>query len=100
MEEAKVYAFSAAPLKKSSIEYFASLDMPLLNIYGMSEATGAMTLHNIFDFSLYDCGFAVPGTEIMIDNADSDGKGEVCCKGRHIMMGYIKNEAATLEAID
>lgn len=38
------FFFGAAPLKKASQEYFASLDMILFNLYGMSETTGAFTI--------------------------------------------------------
>ena len=33
--------YGAAPLKKATRDYFASLNIPLLNIYGMSETAGA-----------------------------------------------------------
>jgi len=36
----------------------------------------------------------------MIHNADKDGNGEICFRGRNIFMGYFKNEQATREAID
>jgi len=35
-----------------------------------------------------------------IAKADSEGKGEICMKGRHIMMGYLGNEKATKACID
>lgn len=95
-----MFFFGAAPLKKTTIDYFASLDIPLLNIYGMSETTGAATLHTLANFSLKDCGFPVPGCEFKIDNPNEKGDGEICMKGRYIMMGYLKNEKATVETID
>lgn len=44
LDQSQLFFFGAAPLKKTSVDYFASLDMPLLNVYGMSETTGATTL--------------------------------------------------------
>ena len=35
-----------------------------------------------------------------IDNPDKDGEGEICMRGRNTMMGYLKNEKATIETID
>lgn len=87
-------------MKKSSIEYFASLDIPLFNAYGMSESTGPTTTHSQHDFRLDTAGFAMPGTDLKIHDPDENGEGEVCMRGRHIMMGYLKNEKATLETID
>jgi len=35
-----------------------------------------------------------------IDNPDEKGIGEICMRGRNIMMGYFKNDQATKEMID
>ena len=42
-DECQFFFYGAAPLKKSSVEYFASLDIPLMNMYGLSETTGSAT---------------------------------------------------------
>lgn len=44
LDQCHIFYFGAAPLKTASSAYFASLDMPLFNLYGMSETTGAFTL--------------------------------------------------------
>lgn len=40
LDKSKAYIYAAAPLKSATEDYFMSLDMPLLNIYGMSECAG------------------------------------------------------------
>lgn len=95
-----MFLFGAAPLKKSTVDYFASLDMLLLNFYGLSETSGSTTAMNNEHFSLTAAGFPMPSSEIKIDNPDENGIGEICMRGRHIMMGYLKNEEATKEVID
>lgn len=50
LDESLLNFYGAAPLKQSSIEYFASLDITLNNIYGLSETTGGVTTHKISDF--------------------------------------------------
>lgn len=45
LDQARVTFFGAAPMKQTSINYFASLDLPLFNCYGMSETTGGATNH-------------------------------------------------------
>jgi long-chain-fatty-acid--CoA ligase ACSBG len=100
LDKATVFFFGAAPLKQSTIDYFASLDIPLYNVYGMSETTGATTIHSIDNFRLDSAGYALPGTDILIYNPDENGEGEICMRGRNTMMGYLKNEKATIETID
>lgn len=100
LDEAVAFIFGAAPLKKTSIEYFASLDIPLHNAYGLSETTGTSTINHIFDFSLEHAGFGFQGTHIKIANPDEKGVGEIQMYGRHIMMGYLKNGEATKACID
>ena len=100
LDQSQMFFFGAAPLKQQSVDYFASLDMPLFNLYGMSETTGAETVHTLDNFRLDTAGFALPGTTLKIDNPDENGEGEICMRGRNIMMGYLKNEQATMDTID
>jgi len=74
--------------------------VPLFNVYGMSETTGATTIHSADNFRLDTAGFAIPGTDLKIDNPDEHGEGEICMRGRNTMMGYLKNDQATMETID
>ena len=37
---------------------------------------------------------------MIIANPDENGEGEICMRGRCMMMGYLKNEKATIESID
>ena len=87
-------------MKKASIEYFGSLDMILFNLYGMSETTGAFTIQNFSKFSFTSAGYAMDGSDLMIANPDENGEGEICMRGRNIMMGYLKNEDASKGTID
>lgn len=74
--------------------------MPLLNFYGLSETSGSATSMNGNRFKFNAAGFTSYGTEIKIDNPDENGIGEICMRGRHIMLGYFKNPEATKEVID
>lgn len=66
----------------------------------MSESTGATSMQHPQKMSLKAAGWALPGTDLKIDNPDENGIGEICMRGRQIMNGYLKNEAATKEIID
>jgi len=100
LDQSKIFLYGAAPMKQSSIDYFASLDIPLYNVYGMSETSGATTFHSFSNFRLDSAGWALPGTDLRIDNPDEHGEGEICMRGRNTMMGYLKNDKATMETID
>ena len=40
------------------------------------------------------------GCDLMIANPDENGEGEICMRGRNIMIGYLKNDDATKGTID
>lgn len=87
-------------MKWSTLEYFASLDIPIFGAYGMSETTAATTLQNTMKFNLKSVGIIIPGADLKFDNPDEKGNGEICFRGRYVMMGYLKNESATREVFD
>lgn len=100
LDQAKMFLYGAAPMKQSTSDYFASLNMPIFNYYGMSETTATGVAMRPGRFSMTTSGYVPPGQEILIQNPDKKGEGEICMKGRHIMMGYLKNEKATRETLD
>jgi long-chain-fatty-acid--CoA ligase ACSBG len=100
LDQCLYFFYGAAPLKQSSIDYFASLDIPLFNMYGLSETSGSTTVSGHHDFSLKHAGKQMSGGHIKIADQDEKGDGEIRIFGRHVMMGYLKNEQATMETID
>ena len=69
-------------------------------MYGLSETTGSTTTNHFNNFSLKHAGKAMEGSIIRIADPDEKGQGEIQIKGRHVMMGYLNNQKATLECID
>ena len=45
-------------------------------------------------------GKIVAGCKNMLYQPSKDGVGEICLWGRHVFMGYLEQEDATVEAID
>ncbi|XP_068021077.1 long-chain-fatty-acid--CoA ligase ACSBG2 [Melanerpes formicivorus] len=90
----------AAPITRETLEFFLSLDIPVLELYGMSESSGPHTISLPHAFRLTSCGKEVAGCRTLIDKPDRDGNGEICFSGRHIFMGYLNMEEKTKEAID
>jgi long-chain acyl-CoA synthetase len=83
-----------APLAKEVIEFFHSLDILILEGYGLTECTTAATVNRPSHFRFGTVGPALPGVELRI--ADD---GEVLIKTDTIFAGYYKDEQATLEVL-
>ena len=77
LDQAIMFAFGAAPLKKSTIDYFASLDIPLFNMYGLSEIAGTTTISYSDHFSLSHAGVMMSGSHVKIAEPDEKGEGEI-----------------------
>jgi long-chain acyl-CoA synthetase len=83
-----------APLAKEIIEFFHSLDILILEGYGLTECTTAATVNRPSQFRFGTVGPALPGVELRI--ADD---GEVLIKTDTIFAGYYKDEQATQEVL-
>jgi long-chain-fatty-acid--CoA ligase ACSBG len=98
------FAFTgAAPITTETLGFFGALGLPICEVYGMSESCGATTWSTPECHKWGSVGFPLPGTEIKIDHdssRDKPGEGEICFRGRHIMQGYMNNEAKCKSAID
>ncbi len=56
-----------------------SLDLPLMELYGMSESSGPQTMNFLRPetWKVCSCGKTIVGVGMKIDNPDEDGNGEV-----------------------
>jgi long-subunit acyl-CoA synthetase (AMP-forming) len=95
LDRARICATSTAPISLDTLEFFSSLGITILEVYGMSECTGPATFSVPGRYRFGKVGFPMEGTEIR--TADD---GEVLMRGPHVFLGYYKNEAATREAVD
>mmetsp|Transcript_27792 Transcript_27792/g.32050 ORF Transcript_27792/g.32050 Transcript_27792/m.32050 type:complete len:481 (+) Transcript_27792:612-2054(+) len=85
----------AAPIEEKIIHYFASVGLPILELFGQSECTGPHTVNKLGAWKIGTCGRPLPGTVSKIDE-----HGELCYKGRHIFAGYMGMEDKTRATID
>uniref|UniRef100_H3ACG6 Long-chain-fatty-acid--CoA ligase ACSBG1 n=1 Tax=Latimeria chalumnae TaxID=7897 RepID=H3ACG6_LATCH len=90
----------AAPITRTTLEFFLSLNIPLYEAYGMSETTGPHCMSGPQVYRLQSCGKAVPGCKVKLTNKDEEGNGEVCFWGRTVFMGYLNMEEKTKEVFD
>eukprot|EP00933_Yihiella_yeosuensis_P047470 TRINITY_DN43308_c0_g1_i1.p1 TRINITY_DN43308_c0_g1~~TRINITY_DN43308_c0_g1_i1.p1 ORF type:complete len:546 (+),score=116.62 TRINITY_DN43308_c0_g1_i1:36-1640(+) len=115
------YAFTgAAPIRVDTLEYFASLGLNINEIYGMSESTGAVTWSSEPAHQWGSVGYSLGGTEVKafkvdptdinkkvecqrapnLDTTEEEFMGELCFRGRGIMMGYLANPDLGQEHVD
>ncbi|XP_018348118.1 PREDICTED: long-chain-fatty-acid--CoA ligase ACSBG2-like [Trachymyrmex septentrionalis] len=90
----------AAPINIDIKRHFLSLDISLIDVYGMSESSGPHTLTDFKEYNLYGVGKSLPGLYIKLDNINEHGEGEVCMSGRNIFMGYLNAPKQTEETKD
>jgi len=92
------FAFTgAAPIKVETLEFFGKLGININEVYGMSECTGATTWSTDEFHKWGYCGWPMDGQEVRVmevgtSNPVPTGQdGEICYRGRHIMLGYMAN---------
>ncbi|XP_021074084.1 long-chain-fatty-acid--CoA ligase ACSBG2 [Mus pahari] len=100
LDNCHAFFSGALPLSQDVSEFFLSLDIPIGEIYGMSECSGPHTVSNKNVYRVLSCGKVLNGCKNMLLNQNKEGMGEVCMWGRHVFMGYLNREEATLEALD
>jgi long-subunit acyl-CoA synthetase (AMP-forming) len=94
-DDIRMLVVSAAPIAKETLDFFQSLALPIMEVYGMSECTGPTTMSLPKRYRLGRAGYAIPGTELKIAE-----DGEILMRGPHVFKGYYKNEEATRETLD
>jgi long-chain acyl-CoA synthetase len=93
--EAAVVSSAAAPLPPDVAAFFAGLGMKILDIYGMTETTGAFTSNTGSEFKVGTVGRPFPGMEVQIA-AD----GEILARGPLLTPGYLNRPDLTAALID
>merc|ERR1712194_803248 len=99
----------AAPMRVDTMEYYGSLGIYINELYGMSESTGVVTMSTDQAHQWGSCGWQMPGCEVEIfkvhdsdfnikekckpapalNSTEDEYQGEICFRGRCIMMGYL-----------
>lgn len=86
---------AGGPIAKEIVHFFNAAGIFVIEGYGMSEASGGITLSNLNDFCPGSVGRPLPGFDVKIAE-----DGEILVKGDMVTKGYWKLEDKTREAFD
>jgi long-chain acyl-CoA synthetase len=84
----------AAPIAPDVLQFFASIDLPIREIYGQSEDSGPTSCNLVGRTKLGSVGPPLPGLQVRIAQ-----DGEIQIKGPNVFLGYYKEPEATAEAL-
>jgi len=90
MGNARVCVTGAAPIAREVLEFFASLNLVVLEVYGQSEDSGPTSFNTPTRYRFGSVGPALPGVEVKIAQDD-----EIMVKGPNVFLGYYKDKEAT-----
>ena len=85
---------AGAALSPDVIRFFQALGINLKQVYGSTEVTGGLTMHQDGDIKFASVGKPIPNSDVMIAE-----DGEIRLTGPTVFQGYYKNEAATQAAL-
>ncbi|MBN1767551.1 MAG: AMP-binding protein [Prolixibacteraceae bacterium] len=100
----KFFIGGGALLDTELQRFFAAIGIPVMQGYGLSEASPVISSNALHAYKFGSSGRLVKYLDLKICDEDgneipSDQKGEMVIKGGNVMKGYWKNEAATKETI-
>jgi len=93
--DVEIAVSAAAPLPPETGQFFAGLGVRILDVYGMTETTGAFTANTPDAFRLGTVGRAVAGCEITIAR-----DGEILTRGPLNTPGYLDLPGQSAELLD
>jgi len=84
-----------APLSREIAEFFYSIDILILEGYGLSEVTTAATVNRTTDFKFGTVGKPLPGVELQFAE-----DGEILIRSNTVFAGYYRDSEATRATLD
>jgi long-chain acyl-CoA synthetase len=91
----RLYVSTGAPLAAALAEFFHAVGIRILEVYGMTELSGAVTINTPDAFKFGTVGKPGPGVELKLAE-----HGEICVRGDMVMREYWRQPEATAETID
>ncbi len=95
----RCFISGAAAIDPVVAKGFRDFGINFIQGYGLTECAPIAALNRDKNFKDDAAGLPLPGVEIVIENANSEGIGEILIKGGNVMMGYYENPELTAQAI-
>ena len=92
-------ATGGAALGPDTFKFFLAMGVPLRQLYGQTELAGSYTIHRGDDIDYDTVGIPFDNAEVVIDNPDENGVGEIVARTSGMFLGFYKNEKATAEDV-
>lgn len=96
--ELRYFICGGAPISPDVEACMKDIKFPISVGYGMTECGPLIGGNPPKYFVAHSGGVPVPNMEVMIDHPNQFGVGEILVRGENVMMGYYKNEEATIAA--
>ena len=94
LDRVQIFVSGAAPIAPSTLRFFASLDILIREVYGLSETSGPSTFNGMAVYRPGTVGPCMPGVQLRIA---SDG--EVLLRGESVFAGYLHDAQGTAEVL-
>jgi long-chain acyl-CoA synthetase len=91
----RFFVSGGAPLAQTTAEFFNTVNIPILEGYGLTETTAALTCNPYHRSKVGTVGQGLASVKLKIA-----GDGEILAKGPSVMSGYWNNPGATHEMFD
>jgi long-chain acyl-CoA synthetase len=95
LDRAHILITAAAPIHPDLIRWFHAIGLPIVELYGQTEACGPTTCNPPDNNRIGTVGRPIPGVRIRIAE-----DGEILARGGNICAGYFRDEPATADLVD
>ena len=88
-----------APIRPEIGKFFDDIGINLIGGYGITECSPLVSVNDEKSLTYDTVGYALPCTQIRIDQPNEEGIGEILVKGDTVMLGYYKQPEKTAEVL-
>lgn len=97
--EVRTVISGGAPINPEIQEFFESIGITVLNGYGITECAPIIAVNRSRRIVPGSVGPVLDIDNVVIDEPNEDGEGEILVSGPNVMLGYYNDKDATAEAI-